>query len=75
MKTGERVGGESQVTGTGGKSVIAGQEGVAGYGRKMTATGEKVKGCLVDRTRMAMCLRTWECGWWVGHILTGDVDN
>ncbi len=48
----EEVGG--QVTGTGGKGVIAGQEGVAECGGEVTGTGEKVRGHPVDRKRMAM---------------------
>ncbi len=46
--TGEQVGGDGQVTGTGGKGVSAGQEGDAGV-RVMAETGGKVRGHLVDR--------------------------
>lgn len=40
--TGEEVGGEGQVTGYGGKGGFCRKEGVAGCGRDMTGTGEKV---------------------------------
>lgn len=45
---------EGQVSGTRGKGGIAGQEGVAGCGREVTGTGEKVRGHVVDRKRMAI---------------------
>ncbi len=48
--TGGQVDREGHVTGTGGKGVIAGQEGMT----EVTRTGDKVRGHLVDRKGMAL---------------------
>lgn len=45
---------QGQVTGTGAKGVIAGQKGVTGCRTEVTGTGEKVRGHLVGRKRMAI---------------------
>ncbi len=46
---GEQVDGKGQVTGTGGKRVIAGKERVAGCRSEVAGTGDQVRGHLVDR--------------------------